>query len=136
MPIKLLSTSLFTVIMPAVPSCTIHQYTVMMLMMMTMAMTTETTMMVMSMLMLVLVLVLMAMNWPHSSRIIAVATNQNRLYCVIDPCTRHVAAWKACVGNYLRPHVCGKPVAAMACGCWLWKACSARISSLTAAAPK
>ena len=41
-----------------------------------------------------------------------------------DPCTWHVAAWKACVGNDLRPHGCGKPVAAMACGRWLWKACS------------
>ena len=40
-----------------------------------------------------------------------------------DPCTWHVAAWKACVGNDLRPHGCGKPVAAMACGRWLWKAC-------------
>ena len=25
--------------------------------------------------------------------------------------------------NGLRPHGCGKPVAAMACGRWLWKAC-------------
>ena len=40
-----------------------------------------------------------------------------------DLCTWHVAAWKACVGNDLRPHGCGKPVAAMACGRWLWKAC-------------
>ena len=104
MPIKLLSTSLFTVIMPAVPSCTRHQYTVMMLMMMTMAMTTETTMMVMSMLMLVLMLVLMAMNWPHSSRIIAVATNQNRLYCVIDPCTRHVALSLIHISEPTRPY--------------------------------
>ena len=42
-----------------------------------------------------------------------------------DPCTWHVAAWKACVGNDLRPHGCGKPVAAMACGRWLWKALAA-----------
>ena len=40
-----------------------------------------------------------------------------------DPCTWHVAAWKACVGNDLRPHGCGKPVAAMTCGRCLWKAC-------------
>jgi len=97
----------------------------MMLMMMTMTMTTATTMMMMRMLMLMLMLMLMAMNWPQSYHIIAVATNQNRpLYCIIDPCTWHVAAWKACVGNDLRPHGCGKPVAAMACGRWLWKACS------------
>ena len=31
-----------------------------------------------------------------------------------DPCTWHVAAWKAGVGNELRPHGCGAPVAAMA----------------------
>ena len=84
----------------------------MMLMMMTMAMTTATTMMMMRMLMLMLMLMLMAMNWPHSFHIIAVATSQNRLYCITAPCTWHVAAWKACVGNDLRPHGCGKPVAA------------------------
>ena len=39
------------------------------------------------------------------------------------PLYLHVAAWEACVGNDLRPHGCGKPVAAMACGRWLWKAC-------------
>ena len=82
-----------------------------MLMMMTMAMTTATTMMMMRMLMLMLMLMLMAMNWPQSYHIIAVATNQNRpLYCIIDPCTWHVAAWKAC--------------SCMARGRWLWKACS------------
>ena len=51
------------------------------------------------------------------------SSKSNRLYCITDPCTWHVAAWKACVGNDLRPHGCGKPVAAMACGRWLWKAC-------------
>ena len=40
-----------------------------------------------------------------------------------DPCTWHVAAWKACVGNDLQPRGCRKPVAAIACGRWLWKAC-------------
>ena len=39
-----------------------------------------------------------------------------------DPCTWHVAAWKACAGNDLRPRGCRKPVTAMACGRWLWKA--------------
>ena len=79
-----------------------------MLMMMTMTMTTATTMMMMRMLMLMLMLMLMAMNWPQFDHIIAVATNHNRpLHCIIDSCT-----WKACVGNDLRPHGCGKPVAA------------------------
>ena len=95
-----------------------------MLMMIAMTMTTATMMMMMRMLMLMLMLMLMAMNWPQFYHIIAVATNHNRrLHCIIDPCTWHVAAWKACVGNDLRPHGCGKPVAAMACGRWLWKAC-------------
>ena len=40
------------------------------------------------------------------------------------PCAWPVAAWKACGCNDLRPHGCGKPVAAMACGRWLQKACS------------
>ena len=33
------------------------------------------------------------------------------------PCTWPVAAWKASGCNKLRPHGCGKPVRAMACGC-------------------
>ena len=71
-----------------------------MLMMMTMAMTTAPTMMMMRMLMLMLMLMLMAMNWPHSFHIIAVATNQNRLYCITDPWL-----WKACGCNGLWPLV-------------------------------
>ena len=39
-----------------------------------------------------------------------------------DRCTWHVAAWLPSVRNDLRPHGCGKPVAAMACDRWLRKA--------------
>ena len=74
----------------------------MMLMMMTMAMTTASTMMLMRMLVLVLMLMLMAMNWPHSFHIIAVAANQNRLYCITNPV------------HDMWPH--GKPVSEMTCG--------------------
>ena len=47
-----------------------------------------------------------------------------------DPCTWHVAAWKACARNDLRPRGCRKPVTAMACGRWLWKARNCRKSHL------
>ena len=114
------------------------------MMMMRMTMMMIIIIMMMRMLMWMLMLMLMAMNWPHSFHIIAVATNQDRLYCITDPCTWHVAAWKACVGNDLRPHGCGKPVAAMeaitparVCDCnGLWPLVVESLSSWGHVAPR